>query len=230
MMVGIIIAVVAVGIGIFVMYDKKAPPPLPKEQYLKKMADYFEGRYEPPTDSGPTHRVYFQFENQEFVFEDTEKVGFGKHTDAGYLKIKTSSPLNLTFAEKEQAKSVKSDIIIASQIPNEPLEAMAKLRIPKALKDFNVFTSDPIQASELLEDPKAGPIFVNYKNHDQRGYPFMSLLIRQGTLMLEFHPVIGFKPSLLDLRKNVPSLEDYAHQLIAVAQAVEQIHKKYMNR
>ena len=193
-------------LGVKSPFEKKT-----REQFLQELAGFLEGTFESLGDEvyGRSFRLLFRFGGEEFIFEDLEKQGFRDKVYVAYLKVKTPSKLTLTFTEKRRSMRIRTDIFMASEISTQQAEDHVLLQVPKYLKDLKVSTNDPVVANKLFEDKKAAAVFRQFKNVDSRGYPFLSIGIVDGTVILEFHSVKAFNPSLSNLWADIASIEDY---------------------
>lgn len=195
-----------------------------REGYLQDLAKFLEGELEPIEEGAldNSFRVRFKFSGEEFVYEDTEELGFKSKIYKGYLKIKTPSKLTLTFTEKKRSTKIRTDIFIASEISTQQLEKHIRPNVPDHLKDFKVFTNDSLEANKLLEDKKISNIFKQFKNINSRGYPFSSIGIIDGAVILEFFSDRAFSPNLASLWSDVASIENYLNKLMVIVRKLKE--------
>lgn len=199
-----------------------------KEESLKEIIRVFGGTREPIPNLENSYRIRLKFENQDFIFEDLEERGFREIVNKVFLKIKTNTSLNLTFTELEKATTMRSPIVLASQIKEEDIVVTGmKIYLPKPLKDLKVNTNDAVLVNKLFEDDKIADIFIGFKNTDTRGYPSVSLKIVEGILTLEFGSRPTFRPSLLALRSHVSSLEDYLETLLIIVKKINNLSHQH---
>jgi hypothetical protein len=185
-------------------------------EFLQKLEKFLDGRLETIDNQENSFRINFTFEGQPFVYEDIEDKGFKDKNYKAFLKAQTSQQLTLNFTEKGQSTRIRSEIFLASEIPNEPIQESIKVHVPNSLQDFNIHTNNPVRANKLLEEKKIAHIFSVFKNVDKRGNPFMSLAIIDGMVILEFHSAPSYKPNLKALRDSIRSVEDYLDTLLVV--------------
>lgn len=195
-----------------------------REQFLQELTAFLEGTLEPFGDEayGRSFRILFRFGGEEFVFEDLEKHGFRDKVYIAYLKVKTPSRLTLTFTEKRRSARIRTDIFMASEISTRQVEDHVLLQVPKYLKDLKVSTNDPVGANRLFEDKKTAAVFRRFKNVDSRGYPFLSIGIVDGTVILEFYSEKTFNPNLSGLWADIASIEGYLDKLTVIVRKLKE--------
>ena len=223
MMAGIVIIFLFLGLLAFVLLSGHSPAKdRTREHFLKELAEFVEAKVEPTPGREDSFHCDFQFEGQPFSFEDLKESGFGNTLPRNkvYLKLKTTSRLNMTFSEREQ-KAVKGHIIMASQIPEREATEYVNVHVPSALKEFNIHTNLPAKANEFLGDGQVVSILAEFKNVNERGFSSLAIRILDGLISLEFYPSAALRPSLAKLYANTSSLEHYFHKLIVLKQKLE---------
>lgn len=220
MTVVLIILVVLLIVGIIILNKEPSTKEKTREEFLEELTHFLEGKLEPLEGQDNAFRIIFQFEGVDFMFEDVEAAGFGGTNYKGYLKTKTGRNLDLNFTEVHGKVKIKSDILIASEIKDEPLRKDLKVSLPKALQGLKVFTNDPETLNKLFEDQKFVRVLSKFKNEDSRRHPFVSLKIEQGEVILEFHTNALFRPSYVQLHNDVPSIENQLNQLLVVVKTL----------
>ncbi len=194
-----------------------------RDGFLKDLAEFVGGRGSEIPDKRNCFQVCFNFEGQDFVFEDIKEKGFEQMHNKARLKAKTPANLTLSFTEKERSMRVQSDILIMSDIKEEPGKKEIKVRTPKALEKLKIFTDNPRAVNELFEDDKVVKIFKEFTNVDNRGTHSVSLNVANGELILEFHSNESFEPSLAVLQGNIPSMEDYVDKMLIVIKRLRSV-------
>ena len=195
-----------------------------REQALQDLTHFLEGTREPiaaEDDASCSYRIRFQFGGEPFIYEDHEKQGFKNKVYEAYLRVKTPSTLTLAFTEKQRSTTIRTDIFIASDISSQDAAIYKKLHIPKVFKDLNVSTNDTDFANALFEDWKITDTFKRFKNVDSRGYPFLSIGIVKGEVILVFHEESKFNPSLMSLYSDIASMEDYLDQMLILVKKLK---------
>ncbi len=204
--------------GIVLLSAKSPLRKLTREKFLEELTKFLEGKIEVIDDDkedGKSFRIRFEFKGEGFLYEDLESKGFKGKIYRSYLKIKTPSQLTLTFTEKERStKILSSDILIASEVVAQYIDANAFLQVPEYLKDLKISTNDTEEANRLLEDKRIASLFRKYRNVDARGYHFLCLGIIDGVVILEFRPEKSNKPSISAIQENISSIDDYLEELI----------------
>jgi hypothetical protein len=214
--------VVLISLGVFlvgiVLWNILSASKSTKDSFVEKLAYYFEGRYEKVLDHKNTYRVFIAFERHDFIYEEIEAEGFREHkVQKAYIKAKTNSRLNIRFDQKKQGQIISPSMVTVSDLDTRQLRPVeTQLMMPKIFKDFEVQTNDIQQFNHFLGDPKIVSVFESFKNYDNRGVPFSSLILEDGMLVLEFHTHEGYKPSITNLYRNIASLEDILEKLIVV--------------
>ncbi len=184
------------------------------------MADFLEGRLEKSQQYDNSYKINFSYKEKTFCFEDIEEQGFGRHTYKGYLKALTPGKLTLSFTEQSRS-GMRSHVSFLSEIAAGGSQDKGRVDLPKALKEFQVYTNDPENANKLLADANIVKVFAHFKNMDPRGHPVMSLEIIEGVVTLKFHPEENLTPNLSGLKSNVSSIEGYLDALLPLVDKVE---------
>jgi len=195
-----------------------------REQFLDDLTKFLEGTLEPIVDEHykNSFRISFKFRDHDFVFEDLEGVGFKNKIYKCYLKIKMPSKFTLTLTEKKRSGRVTSDIFIASEVSSQYVSDTVPLQVPKFLKDMHVFTNDPFIANQFLNDAKVIHVLKGFKNADNRGYPFLSIGIVAGEIILEFYPERAFRPNFPELWTDISSIENYLNKMLTVVRVLKE--------
>ena len=215
----IVLLIVILLAGIILLNRETQSEEKSREQFLKNVEKFVYGHLEPMENQLNSFRVPFDFEGKEFIYEDLLVKGFKENVNKGYLKAKTHSKLILYFTQKEPKTSIRGDIFIASEIPDERLPEDIKVETPKGLESFKVHTNDPVLTNELFGDPRIVRILTDFKNKI-KGTDLIPLRISEGVVILEFFPFPNLKPNLFSLHSNVSAMEDY---LLLLARIVEKI-------
>lgn len=216
MSIMIIIIVVGILIGIVFLSSRSPFKKRTREEFLAELEKFLEGKTEPIPDKEDSYQIKFTFEKQDFIYEDVKVAGFKEDSYESCLKAQTRSNLTLQFTEKERDPIIRAEIIQASAIPDSIAPQEAKLQLPKNLKNFSVFTNDVRRANEVFQDKKVASIFSDYKNVDVRGYAFLSLVIKNGMVILNFHPSGRYNPRPISMLSDIHPLEDYLDKLLVV--------------
>ena len=194
------------------------------EEFLKSLAEYWEGDWGPINEYPNSYRVSFNFEGQSFVYEDAELPGFNGQIRRGYFKTQSNSKLSLQFTEIQRTTTViQPDILLMSKIANKPIPQTVTVKMPKKLKDFRVYTSDPQTVNTLMQDSKFVDILAEFKNLDHRGYPFLPIKIVDGMIVLELYSEKRYKPNRLALIENISLAEDYIEILLTLTQKLNRL-------
>lgn len=220
-----LIGIVVVGFlgGIVYLSSKSFEHEQPRENFLESLTKFVEGKKTPIDGRENSFQVEFDFEGQPFVYEDVETKGFRDHVYKVYLKAKSKSNLTLSFVEKTERLTVRTEIFMASKIPDEPIEREAKVQLPKDFKEFGVYTNDAVKVNQLLDNPKIFQIFREFKNVDNRGFHSVGLKIVEGVCVLEFHTTGTLKPSYQTIFRNVAKIEDYLDKLCVVTKGLNDL-------
>ncbi len=223
MLTGIIVFIVILLVGgIILLNGESSSKHKPREEFLKELADFWEGELKPLGTQEESSQVHFVFDGRKFIFEDVEEKGFKDKINKAYLKLPVATDFNLYFTQKEQ-KSVQMKTIIVSDIPEEAIKEGIKINVPEELKDFHVHTNNPKLSNKIFENVKARRILARLKNRDARGYPSIPLRILSGVIILEFYAEGSIKPRLHDLHHNVSALEHHLKVLVDLAKTFESL-------
>lgn len=184
-----------------------------RKKYLEAMAKFVGSALEKSQLYDNSYQINFRYEGTEFSFEDIEEQAFQNRTYKGFLKAKTPIKLTLRFTEKSRTVT-RSDVTALSNFVTVWAQDKGQVGLPKVLKDFHIYTNNSEMTRKLLEDDRIVKVFAKFKDVDSRGHPVMSLEITEGVVTIKFQPPGNLKPNLLDLQRNVPSLEDYLADLL----------------
>jgi len=220
-----LLLVVVVFLGGIILLSAKSPlKKVTREEFLEELTKFLEGTLEPIVgEKGESSfRIRFKFKGQDFVYEDLQKQGFKDKVYKAYLKTETPSKLTLTFTERKRSTKIRTDIFIASEISTHQVNEHIQLEIPKYLKDLKVFTNDPEGANKVFEDGKVMAVFKKFKNVGPRGYPFLSVGIVEGVVILEFPSTKTCHPNLFALQADIPSIDDYLEKLMVVVSRLKE--------
>ena len=221
----IVLTIILALVGGIIYFSRQTHPSLEgqRELFLQRVEREFETKRISIVQKENSFRIRFKFEGENFDLEDIEEQGFSHKHYKVWLKATTPSRLNLSFSEKLKDPVIGTPMVIASELREQESDKRIHVRNPKELDGLEIHTDDPIQTNKLFDDPKIVKIFSEFKNADSRGYPFMSLRILDGTLILEFHSTGSFRPNLNALRNDVASLEDYLNKLLSVVKVLNRI-------
>lgn len=225
-MTGLIVLIVLIFVGGIILLSGKSPhKKRSREQYLQELTKFLGGTLEPIADQteNRSFRIGFKFEGEDFIYEDLEKQGFKDKVNVAYLKIGTPNKFSLTFSEKKRTTKIRTDIFLASEISSQQAGKNMFVEAPKFLNDMNVHTNDVGMANRIFEDGKAAALLKQFKNIDTRGYPFLSLVIVDGVLTLEFSAIHSHNPSLDVLYSNLPMIENYIEGLLVFVKELKKI-------
>lgn len=187
-----------------------------EEQFLHSLEKFLEGKLRPVEGQPGGWQIDFFFEGQSFVYEDVIDRGFKEDARKGYLKTRIHADFSLYFTEKPRSTTIKTDVLISSQIPDGPIRQDAWVALPPSLKGLDVQTNNIRLANKLLANAKVVDILLEFRNVDSRGYPSMSWKIVDGMMILEFHPAQGKIPNYHDLIVRGSSVEDYLEKLTKI--------------
>lgn len=225
-MIGIIgIIVILILLGIIFVSGKPFEKRRTREQFLQTMVEFLEGSLEAMDEEGldNSYRVRFFYKGEQCVFEGIEQQGFKNKIYVGHLKIKTPSTLTLTLSERKPNMRIKSDVFMASEISTLSGDQKVHLDIPKHLKDLNIFTNDITSVNKLFQDRKIASLFKEFKNLDSRGYPFISLMVIQGEVILEFASERQFRPNIPALEDDIAIIEDYLDKMLLIVHLLKNL-------
>ena len=219
-----ILVVILLIAGIILLSGKSPLVRKTREQFLQELAHFLEGTLESIAGEAgeSSFRIRFQYDGQECVYEDLEKQGFKRKVYEAYLKTKTPSKLTLTFTEKERSMKITTNIFIVSEIQTQYVDQQVRLEVPQYLKDMNVFTNDPNEVNKILEDNKTAAVLRKFKNVDPRGYPFLSIGILEGVVVLVFHSSRTCEPNIANLRSDIPSIDSYLEKLMPIVRKLNE--------
>ena len=224
-MTWVVFIVIALLAGIIFLSRHSSSHRQTGEQFQKSLEKFLEGksRLLPGhlPDAQEAFQIEFQFKGQPFLYEDVPDRGFAQEARKAYLKTGTDTDFTLYFTEKPRSTTIKTDVIIVSNIPDEPVQQGARVRVPAPLKGLEVQTNNPSLANKLLSSDKMVEILLEFRNVDSRGYPSLALKILEGTMTLEFHSAEGKVPNYRAMRGNVSSLEDYLEDLVTLARFIK---------
>jgi len=222
MNVFIIIIIVGLVGGILFLTNDSGQSKQPREKYLEKLKNFLAGTIEPIADKKNAFRVLFDYYDRSFIYEDRIEEGFSDGVNKAYLKIKTNKSLDISFVVKEKEEGLHSKTLIFSTIDKQNIPSKeTAINLPEKLEPFKIVTSDPMQAKALLENSAVGKIISYYKDSEAKGRHHMSIKVRKGVIILDFHPVLTRHPSLLSLYASVNKIQDHLEKLTVLAEAVD---------
>jgi len=217
MMIIIIVVIAVLFIAILLLTGHVPGKKISREEFLTKFEKHVEGKKASIEGFENSFRIDFNFEGHKFFVEDIESIGFKDKVYKFYLKYQMDNKLTLGFSEKMTEVTVRSDIIIVSDLPKQAGENKAKVFIPQVFSDMKIYSNNIELANRLLADNKIVSILTQYKNTDNRGIPFLSLKIVEGVISIQFHESSILKPSLFALQRELAILEEYLDHLIFIA-------------
>lgn len=194
-----------------------------REQYLERMRAFLEGKTEPVDGKENSYRIFFQYYDRQFVYEDAMEVGFKKEVNNAYLKTKTNKNLELSFNPITKGGIIHTETLIVSSLKSRNYQEKIEIKLPEELKVFKISTNDPIQAKALIEDPKVAQVFAYYKDSDVQGQHRMSLTIKKGVVLVTFHPSVMRHPSIFSLHSNIHHIEEHLEKVSVLGQAVDKL-------
>ena len=220
----LILIILLFGGGIILLGGRLPSKSKTRKAFLQELADFLEGKLEPIEQEHHENsfRIVFKFSGEEFIYEDFENQGFKDKVYKAFLKVKTPSKLTLTFTEKKHSTKIKTDIFLASEVSTDYVNEHVQFQVPKSWGALHAFTNDPADANELFEDKRIVSVFKQFKNVNTRGYPFLSIKIVEGEVILEFFSAKSVKPSLTALRADTASIEDYLEKLLVVVRRLKE--------
>jgi hypothetical protein len=222
-MVGIIFILIFLCAGIVLLGGYSPFKKQTREQFLQSLAKFLEGDLRPIETEPDGFRIGFDFEGQIFSYEDIPEHGFTENVYKGYLKAQSPTKLTLGSTEKPRSATIKFDVIIASKIQDEPVQGLARVRVPPKLKDLNIHASDPNLVNALWDDPKIVSIFSGFKNVDARGYPSMSIKMMDGLVILEFSPRTDKKPNRPNLMRDIHAMDEYLAEFLKIIKKLKEV-------
>lgn len=214
-MIWVILLTIALLAGIILLNSGMFHPQT-REQFLHSLAKFLEGTLRPLAGQPDGFAIDFTFEGRRFIYEDLLDRGFQGDQRKGYLKTRVHDDFTIYFTEKPRSTTIKTSVIIASQIPNEPMRTDATVVVPAALKGLDVQTNNNRLANKLLADHKVVEVLRGFYNVDSRGFPSMAWKILEGTMILEFHPAQGREPNYQTLAARISCAENYLEDLLKV--------------
>ncbi len=226
-MIWIILVVIVLLAGIILLSGSSSPKKQTREQFLRSLAKFVEGDLQAIEGEPDAYGIRFTFEGQSFVYEDVSDRGFARllrqeGAYKAYLKTKTAGHFTLSFTEEPRSTTfVRSDVIIASKIPDEPTPQETRVHVPPKLKGLNIHTNDVQRANTLLENDKVVSIFSQLKNIDARGCPSMPLRIVDGEVILEFYSSMQKNPSRAALMRHISSMENYLEKFLRIVKLLQ---------
>lgn len=210
----ILIVVILIVAGAVILRGGKSAPQDTREEYLTALARTMEGEMTSIDGEDGSFRVSYILENESFIYEDRLISSFRDKVNKGYLKLATGKEYTLIFRERKKSHKIRSNIFIASQVPNQQINPKAQLVIPKILADFDIDTNNIEATNAIVNDAKVVKILSKYKSQDHRGYPFMSVKVLSGDIILEFNTSEGIRPQLKDLQRSPAVIEDHSRRLL----------------
>ena len=222
-MIWIVIIVFVLLAGIILLKSNIVFRKQTREQFLHSLEKLLEGKLRPIEGLPGGSQIDFFFEGQPFVYEDVIDRGFKEEARKGYLKTRIHVDFSLYFTEKPRSTTIKTDVLISSQIPTGPTRPDAWVVLPPSLKGLNVQTNNIRLANKLLANAKIVDVLLEFRNVDSRGYPSMSWKIMDGMMILEFHPAGGKIPNYHDLIGRVSSVEDYLEELAKIVRFFKEL-------
>ena len=118
-MIWIIVGIVVLILGVLILAKVVQSKLNSREEFLDKLAKFLESKLEPMEGLDNSYKLRFIFDGKEFVYEDIEEKRFKGKAHKAYLKIKAPGNLHLNFTEKKRTGNLRSEIFIASQIPDQ---------------------------------------------------------------------------------------------------------------
>jgi len=194
-----------------------------REQFLQSLGKFLEGKLRPIDGQPGGFQIDFFFEGQAFVYEDVIDRGFKEEARKGSLKTTIHKDFSLYFTEKPRSTTIKTDVLIVSKIPDEPIRPDTMVALPPSLKGLDVQTNNIRLANKILANARIVDILLEFRSVDSRGYPSMSWKIADGVMILEFHPAEGKIPSYRDLTGRVSAVEDYLEELAKIVRFFKEL-------
>ena len=222
-MIWIVIIVFVLLAGIILLNSNillRKPTP---EQFVQSLAKFLEGKLRPIEGQPESFQIDFFFGGQPFVYEDVPDRGFKEQARKGYLKTGVHSDFTLYFTEKPRSTTIKTDLVISSQIADGPVRPDASVVLPPSFKGLDVQTNNIRLANKLLANARIVDILLKFRNVDSRGYPSMSWRIVDGVMILEFHPAERKIPNYRTLTGRVSSIEDYLEELAKIVRFFKEL-------
>lgn len=198
-----------------------------RQEFLRDLERFLEGRLEAVKDQPDSFRIRFTFAGETFFYEDVSEKGFRVEAYKAYLKVPTSSRFTFSFIEKQPVTTIKSEVLIASKIPDEPPPAgEMKVAVPEKLKGLDVHTNNPRFANEFLKDGRIVTILAALKNADTRGYSSVPFRIIDGVVILEFSAIAGRNPCRANLLRSISSIDEYLEKLLKIVKILKALEEE----
>lgn len=221
-MIAIIVTIAGfVLLGIIFLGGYKPGKNIDREDFIAKVEDYVEGEREPIGEFDEAYKVDFTFEGDKFSFEDSFVMGFNGPVRKVHLKCIVDNNFTLNFTEKQVNATVRSEMLLASEIPDELPDKGPQIKAAKEFDEFVIQTNDIPLTNKILNDKRVISVFMGYKNKDNRGRPYFSIKIMQGVIALHFHNSAILNPSLLALQSEVSTLENYIDKIMVIANKIK---------
>lgn len=222
----LIVLVAFVLIGGIIWLNRPSPKKVrTREVALQELCQYFQGQMSILEGKDDGIKIDIDFEGYKFVFEDFREAGFVKGSFKAVVKLRVPENYSLNFVEKGEKTTIRSNIILASDIKDDPAKRALRLISPKALEKIQIVTNDTRSTNKLFENSKALKILLSYLNIDARKYPALALKINSGEIILDYQTQPNFKPNYDILMKNPSSLEDELEKMITLAQSLREACK-----
>lgn len=189
-----------------------------REQFLQSLAEFLEGKLHPIEGQPENWQIDFVFEEQPFFYEDVFEHGFKGNERKGDLKTRVHDDFTIYFTEKPRSTTIKTDLIISSNVPAGAPRPDAWVVLPPSLKGLNVQTNNIRLANKLLADKGIVEILLQFRSEDQRGYPSMSWKIVDGVMTLEFHHAEGKTPNYRTLTGRISCMDNYLEDMLKIVQ------------
>lgn len=221
MLAAIILGIIAVLAVIVYMTINSPSLKSRNESYLQEMSRFWGGECNPIPEAENSFRVTFKFRGYDCSFEEVEVPGLRGPTQIGYLKMNTGGRLTLSFTERSRTQ-IRSNAKSFEDVANSMWGSTGdQVQLPKDLQEFNAHTNNIALSNTLINHPAVTRIFLSYKQRDSRGHPVMSLQVRDGVIVLEFHPPGEVEPSILTLQQNVTTSESYLKEFLAISEVLK---------
>lgn len=217
----VICVIVLLVLGIIILKGYRPGAKVSRNDYLTKFQGYVNGQKRVIEGRDNSYAVDFNFEGFQFSFEDIEDVGLNNTAYKVMLKHKMDNNLSLGFMEKQINATVRSNILIVSDLPRNIEQDRIRLIVPDQFKDMQIYSDNTEMANKLLDDKKIVSIFLQYKNRDSRGKPLESLSITDGVITLQFHNSSILNPSLHTIQSELANLEYYLDDIMTIAKKLK---------
>ncbi len=222
-MIWIVIIVVALLAGIILLNSNVLLRKPTREQFLRSLEKFLEGKLRPLEGQAEAFQIDFFFAGQAFSYEDVVDRGFKEDARKGSLKTAVHNDFTLYFKEKPRSTTIKTDLLISSQIADGPVRPDASLVLPPSLKGLDAQTNNIRLANKLLANARIVDVLLEFRNVDSRGYPSMSWKIMEGMMILEFHPAERKSPNYHDLTGRISAIEDYLEELMKIVRFFKEL-------